>query len=114
MYNFGNLFKLIFDITFVFKLKKKFTFEQICFVTIDNLHWPYFHEQKVIVQNYLLSKDLVTVILDILVNGPMTKFVMKLVCSCRSKTPIQRILYKTLGLITCIMKVIEGKGSSYK
>ena len=33
---------------FVFKLKRKFTFEQIyMFVTIDNLQWQYFHEQKV-------------------------------------------------------------------
>ena len=32
---------------FVFKLKRKFTFEQIYVVTIDNLHWQYFHEQKV-------------------------------------------------------------------
>ena len=32
---------------FVFKLKRKFTFEQIYVVTIDNLQWQYFHEQKV-------------------------------------------------------------------
>ena len=37
---------------FVFSLKRKFIFEQIYFVTIDNLHWQYFHEQKVIVQHY--------------------------------------------------------------
>ena len=32
---------------FVFKLKRRFTFEQIYVVTIDNLHLQYFHEQKV-------------------------------------------------------------------
>ena len=31
----------------VFKLKRKFTFAQIYVITIDNLHWQYFHEQKV-------------------------------------------------------------------
>ena len=46
LYNFGNLFKLIFEITFVFKLKKNFTFEQICFVTIDNLHWQYLRKKS--------------------------------------------------------------------
>ena len=32
LYDFVNLFKLIFEITFVFKLKRKSTFELICFV----------------------------------------------------------------------------------
>ena len=34
LYNFGSLFKLIFEITFVFKLKRNFTFEKICFAVL--------------------------------------------------------------------------------
>ncbi len=48
MYNFGNLFKLM---IFVVKSKRKFTFEHLYFVTIDNVHQQDFHEQKVIIRH---------------------------------------------------------------